>query len=123
MFVTNLKKAILLGVLMWILLFVASGIVMNTLGRETIGMVLIFVGPLISIPIAYCYLKTTINPDMLKEGFKLGVTWAILAFILDLVIMVFAFGLGFGYYKAWTLWVGYGEMIGFCTLVGYLMAK
>jgi hypothetical protein len=123
MFPTNLKKAILFGILMWFLLFIAGGIVMNTVGEDMIGKILIFVGPFISMPIAYWYLKTTPNPNMSKEGFKLGVCWAILAFFLDFVIMVFAFGLGFGYYRAWTLWVGYSEMIGFSTLLGYLMSR
>jgi len=119
----NFRKAILLGTVMWILLFVAAGVVMNSLGSGMIGIVLIFIGPIISIPIAYLYLKTTPNQDMFREGFKLGIIWAIWAFVLDLLIMVLIFGRGFAYYTSWTLWLGYCEMIGFSTLVGYLMIE
>lgn len=119
----NILKAILLGILMWSLLFIASGFVMNGLGRSMIGIVLIFIGPLISMPIGYGYLKTTKNQSMLKEGMKLGANWVILAILLDLTIIVCIFGLGLQYYGSWTLWVGYCEMFVFNTLLGYLMSR
>lgn len=75
---------------------------MNILGQKMIGISLIFIGPLLSVPIAYWYLKTTPNLNMVIEGLKLGITWAILAFILDLFIMVILFGFGMDYYTSWT---------------------
>ena len=119
----DLFRGIILGIVMWLLLFAAGTVIMSTLGSGLIGVILIFIVPVISAPIAWFYLKNDDITEKLYEGLRLGAVWAITGLFLDAMIMAFILGRGFGYFLSWTLWLGYCEMVIFSTTVGYILTK
>ncbi|HSS22140.1 MAG TPA: hypothetical protein VLL54_18870 [Pyrinomonadaceae bacterium] len=64
---------------------------------------------LIWIPVAYLlarsYLKTTGEPG--SEGLRLGVTFAVVNLLLDLLVLVLLFKNGFVYFASLTVWLAY----------------
>lgn len=111
-------KGILLGLLIWITGFIIGSIVMMMAGMEMIGIVMIFVMPVLAALVAWWYLRK--NPRM-SEGLKLGIIWIVINAVLDILVLVLAFGNGFSYFASWTVWVGYAEMLIVPALVGKML--
>lgn len=111
-------KGVLMGLLLWVAGFIAGSIVMIMAGMDMIGIVMIFVMPVIAALIAMWYLKK--NPGM-SEGLKLGLIWIIISAVLDMLVLVLAFGNGFSYFASWTVWVGYAEMLIVPVLIGNML--
>lgn len=116
----NTKKGILLGLLMWIILFFIGSTVMVTIGQDKIGVSMIILEPIVAIFLARWYLK--VNPNII-EGLKLGIVWTIISAILDIAILVYGFKNGWGFYSTWTIWVGYLEIIIVSAIVGKILEK
>ena len=55
------------------------------------------------------------NP--IREGLAVGICWMLMAIALDIIILVYGFGIGWDFFaKAnWTLPVGYLEYVVFCV--------
>jgi hypothetical protein len=66
------------------------------------------------------YLKTVSNPP--SEGLRLGVMFALINVILDLLVLVLLFGNGFVYFASLTVWVAYTILVVLPWLVGRKMA-
>ncbi|NQU99538.1 MAG: hypothetical protein HQ538_02270 [Parcubacteria group bacterium] len=114
-------KGILMGLLIWVAGFMIGSIVMMVAGMDKIGTVMILVMPIVNILISFWYLKK--NPGML-EGIKLGVIWIAVNVILDIAVLALAFGNGFSYFTAWTVLLGYFDMILIPAIIGkYLENK
>ena len=111
-------KGVLMGLLLWVAGFIAGSIVMIMAGMDMIGIVMIFVMPVIAALIAMWYLKK--NPGM-SEGLKLGLIWIIISAVLDMLVLVLAFGNGFSYFASWTVLVGYAEMLIVPVLIGNML--
>jgi len=60
---------------------------------------------LITYLLARSYLKTT--TDKAAEGLRLGVMFALVNFVLDLLVLVILFKTGFGYFASLTVWLAY----------------
>ena len=72
--------------------------------------------PLISFPvliiwllIAYLLARSYLNltTDKASEGLKLGLLFAVVNFILDLLVLVLLFKNGFTYFASLTVWLAY----------------
>lgn len=116
----NLKKGILLGLLMWIILFFIGSIAMVTIGQDKIGVAMIILWPIVAIFLARRYFKD--NPSMV-EGLKLGIVWMVISAILDIAILVYGFKNGWEFYSTWTIWIGYLEIIIVPAIVGKILEK
>lgn len=113
-------KGILMGLLTWVAGFIIGSIIMFTAGKDMIGIIMIFVMPIVTALIAMWYLKK--NPGM-SEGLKLGIIWVIVSVILDVLVLVLAFGNGFSYFTSWTFLVGYAEMLLVPALIGKMLDR
>ena len=70
--------------------------------------------PLISFPvliiwilIAYLLARSYLKLTSDKEGLKLGLLFAVVNFILDLLVLVLLFKNGFTYFASLTVWLAY----------------
>jgi hypothetical protein len=66
---------------------------------------LLILWPVIAYLLARIHLRTT-NSDA-KEGFKLGVLFALVNFVLDLLVLVILFKNGPAYFASLTVWLAY----------------
>jgi hypothetical protein len=110
-------KALVYALLIWIVGFVWGSIVFMTPALKSVAAVpYVSKNPAISFPIlliwlvltyvlARSYLKTV--SDKGAAGLRLGLTFSVLNFILDLAILVFLLKTGFGYFVSLTVWSGY----------------
>jgi hypothetical protein len=125
-------RALAYAVLIWIVGFVWGMVVLMTPALKNVTpMPYVSRYPAISFPIliiwillAYVltksYVKTT--DDKTNEGFKLGLTFAIVNFILDLLILVLLLKTGFGYFASLT-WLAYFILLIVPWLVGLSLQK
>lgn len=118
--IKDYKKALIKGFILWIILFFVASIIMSIFGRDSIGIVMVILSPLISIPISHLYLK---KYPGLSEGVKLGILWIIESAILDIVVVIYAFKNGWSFYSSWTVWVGYIAVIVATAIVGKFLDK
>ena len=116
----NFTKALGLGIVLYVILFLIATIVMYVLGIPHLGQVMVFATPLFSIPLAYIYLRETPEKQFL-ESLGLGFFWAILTAFLDILVYVYMFGVGWGYFNSVTVWAIYGEIIFFNLIIGSLI--
>jgi hypothetical protein len=74
---------------------------------------------IIWIPLGYLlarsYLKRSATPG---EGLKLGVVFAVVNFVLDLLILVILFKNGFAYFASLTVWLAYFILVAVPWLTG-----
>ena len=69
--------------------------------------------------IAKRYLKTA--DDKAAQGLKLGVMFALVNIVLDLIVLVLLLKNGFGYFLSLTVWCGYSILLAIPCLVGRSM--
>lgn len=113
----KIGKAVLLGVLIWIVGFVWGSVVFMTPALRNIPAIP-FVSryPAISFPllilwiagtylIARSYLKTVANKS--EEGLRLGFVFALVNLLLDVLVIVWLFKNGLGYFPSVTVWLAY----------------
>lgn len=114
---SKLGKALAYAVLIWIVGFVWGSVVFMTPGLKNIPSIP-FVSryPAISFPLlvvwifgAYLfarrYLKGIDNKS--AEGLRLGFVFAVTNLLLDLLVIVWLFKNGFGYFPSVTVWLAY----------------
>src|SRR5688572_5660861 len=110
-------KALAFAFLIWIAGFVWGSIVFMTPALKSVAPIpYVSKNPAISFPILFIwlvltfvlarsYLKGVTNAD--AEGLKLGLTFAVVNLVLDLVVLVVLLQAGFGYFVSLTVWVAY----------------
>jgi hypothetical protein len=113
----RLGRALAYAVLIWITGFVWGSIVFMTPALKSFPSIpLVSRYPMISFPLviiwivlayflARSYLRKTNQPA--SEGLKLGVTFALVNFILDLLVLVLLFKNGMTYFASLTVWLAY----------------
>ena len=121
-------RAVAYAVLIWVLGFIWGSIVFMTPAlRATPPIPYISSNPAISFPIiliwtvltlllARSYLKDA--TDRSAEGLKLGVTFVVVNFILDLVVLVFLLQAGFKYFVSASVWFAYATLVLIPWLIG-----
>lgn len=106
--IKNWKKATILGILLWILIFVLFTIIMfiPVVGNYT-SYLAIIIGPLIVLLCGYYYF--TAVPGGAVDGLVIGIYWLILGSILDAVITIPLFvKISYAaYFLSWTMLLGY----------------
>ena len=115
--VLNLFKALGLAILIWIVGFVWGTFVFMTPAlKRTPAIPYLSVNPAISfpilliwIPVAYLCARICLwrSPNPQTEGVKVGIMFAGINFILDLLMLVLLLRAGFGYFVSLTVWLGY----------------
>jgi len=115
--VLNLFKTLGLAILIWIVGFVWGTFVFMTPAlKRTPAIPYLSVNPAISfpilliwIPVAYLCARICLSrsPSPQTEGVKVGIMFAGINFILDLLMLVLLLRAGFGYFVSLTVWLGY----------------
>lgn len=126
-------KALAFAVLIWIIGFVWGMVVFATPALKDIPSIpYVSRYPAISFPIliiwifvtyllAKKYLQTA--NDKAREGCRLGITFAVVNFILDLLVLVLLFGNGVSYFVSLTVWLAYIILLTVPWLVGRSMSR
>ena len=125
----KLIKALAYAVLIWFVGFVWGSIVFMTPALKNVAAIpYISKNPAISFPIlliwlvlTYVLAKSYLRDVMDKsdEGLKLGLTFAFVNFVLDLVVLVVLLKAGFSYFVSLTVWVAYLMLV----LIPYLRGQ
>lgn len=131
--VLNLFKALGLGILIWIIGFVWGSIVFMTPALKATPMIpYVSANPAISfpilfgwIPVAYLFARVCLwrNPSPTAEGLRIGIIFAAINFILDLLMLVWLLRAGFGYFASLTVWLGYLILLIIPWLTGRSLQK
>ena len=121
-------KAIVCAVLLWILGFIWGSIVFMTPAlRATKPIPYISSNPTISFPIILLWTVLTLllarnylkeATDRAGEGLKLGVTFAVVNLLLDLIVLVFLLQAGFKYFVSASVWFAYVTLLLIPWVVG-----
>jgi hypothetical protein len=86
---------------------------------------MIFIMPIVIFLVSKLYYFKKEKPkNLIKESFLVGLYRMILAVVLDIVILVYGFGIGWNLFlkASWTMPIGYLEYIVFC-IIGALIKK
>lgn len=126
-------KAFGFGIVIWIVGFAWGSIVFMTPSlKNTPAIPYVSNNPAISFPIlliwlpltyilARNYLKSVARPG--TEGLKLGLVFAEVNFILDLLSLVFLLSAGVGYFASATVWLAYFVLVLIPWLSGRSLQK
>lgn len=83
--------------------------------------------PAISFPILFTWIIFTyflaksylsVAGDKRSQGAKLGITFSVVNFMLDLLVLVLLLKAGFSYFLSLTVWFGYGILLVIPWVVG-----
>jgi hypothetical protein len=125
-------KAIGYAVLIWIVGFVWGSIVFMNPSMHGAAIPYISRNPTISFPIliiwfvltyllARSFLKNSTTPE--ADGRKLGLLFAEVNFILDVIVLVILLKAGIGYFAALSIWFAYTMLFMMPWLLGRSLAK
>jgi hypothetical protein len=129
----KLWKAILFAVLLWIIGFIWGSIVFMTPALKNVGAIpyvssnpaisfpILLVWPIVIYLLAKNYLKGA--GDKTAEGLKLGITLAVVNFVLDLVVLVLLLKAPPTYFVSLTVWLGDLMLLMIPWLVGRSMQR
>ena len=110
-------RACLYGVLIWLVGFIWGSVVFMTPALKSVRPIpYVSTNPAISFPIlivwipiahllARRYLRSANNKS--EQGLELGIVFALINALLDLVFLVMLLRAGFGYFVSLTVWLGY----------------
>ena len=113
----RIGRALGYAVLIWLSGFVWGSVVFMTPALRNIAAIpyvsrypaisfpLLLLWLLIAYLLARSYLKVT--TDKATEGLRLGVLFAVVNFVLDLLVLVLLFKNGFTYFASLTVWLAY----------------
>jgi len=126
-------KAIAYGVVIWLIGFIWGSIVFMTPSlKKTPPIPYFSSNPAISFPIitlwipltyllARQFLKNSRTPD--GDGMKLGVAFAAVNFVLDVIVLVVLLKAGISYFAAASIWLAYAMLFVIPCLTGRSLAK
>ena len=126
-------KAIAYGVVIWLIGFIWGSIVFMTPSlKKTPPIPYFSSNPAISFPIitlwipltyllARQFLKNSRTPD--GDGMKLGLAFATVNFVLDVIVLVVLLKAGISYFAAASIWLAYAMLFVIPCLTGRSLAK
>jgi len=129
----RIGRALAYAVLIWIVGFVWGSVVFMTPALKSIPAIpYVSRYPAISFPllvgwllIGYLlsrnYLKMA--PDKANEGLRLGLMFAVVNLVLDLLILLLLFKNGFSYFASLTVWIAYFILLIVPWLVGRALSS
>ena len=129
----RIGKALGFAILIWVTGFIWGSIVFMTPPLKSVPAIpYVSSNPAISFPIfafwivlVYLLVRKYLEPvaDKPCQGLKLGLTFVLVNFLLDLVVLVFLLKAGFGYFASLTVWSAYGLLLIEPWLVGRSLEK
>lgn len=129
----RLGRALAYAVVLWLTGFIWGSIVFMTPAlKSTPAIHYISSNPAISFPILIIWLVLTylLAKAYLKnahykvdEGLRLGILFAGVNFVLDLLILVFLLRAGFSYFLSATVWLAYSMLIIIPWMTGRCLQK
>ena len=131
--VLNIFKALSLAILIWIIGFVwGSFVFMTPALKATPPIRYVSANPAISFPILLVWIPVTYlfarvclwrsrNPT--DEGVRVGIVFAGINFVSDLLMLVVLLKAGFGYFASLTVWLGYLILLIIPWLTGRSLQK
>ena len=126
-------KALAYALLIWFVGFAWGTVVFMTPALKNISSIpyvsrypaisfpILIIWTLIAYALARSYLRTLMNAA--GERFGLGVIFAAVNLVLDLLILVLLFKTGFGYFASLTVWLAYFVLLTVPSLVGRSLAN
>ena len=116
------------GLIAYTLIFSIGSVIYYLITPSILGVSMLFIMPLVIYPIARFSTLRGLEarlPMRCWEGFKTGLAWMLLAILLDTLILVYGFGIGWDFFlKAdWTLPAGYAEYVLSVTLASIFVKK
>ncbi len=117
----KIGRALIYAILIWIVGFMWGVVVFMTpalKGLPSIPYVSRY--PAISFPVLIIWILLTYllsrsylrsATDKASEGLKLGAMFALVNFVLDLLVLVLLFKTGFGYFASLTVWLAYSILV------------
>jgi hypothetical protein len=131
--VLTLFKALGFAILIWIIGFVWGSVVFMTPAlKATPAIPYISANPAISFPILLVWIPITYlcarvclwrSPKPIAEGLRIGIVFAAINFVLDLLMLVLLLKAGFGYFASLTVWLGYLILLIIPWLTGRSLQK
>ena len=113
----RIGRALTYAVLIWLVGFVWGSVVFMTPALKNVPTIpYISRYPAISFPVLVIWLllanllaRKYLKSAAIKanEGLKLGLMFSVVNLVLDLLVLVFLFGTGFGYFSSLTVWLAY----------------
>jgi len=129
----NFCKALGFAILIWIVGFVWGSVVFMTPAlKATPAIPYVSANPAISFPILLIWIPVTYlcarvclwrNMNPASEGFRVGMVFAGINLILDLLMLVLLLKAGFGYFVSLTVWLGYLILLIIPWLTGRSLQK
>lgn len=127
-------RAVAYALLLWITGFVWGTVVFMTPALKSfpaipyvsrfpaISFPLLLLWPFLAYLLARSYLQRT-SGDKVREGLRLGLTFALVNFLLDLLVLVLLFKNGFGFFVYLTIWLAYFILLIVPWLTGRSLAS
>jgi hypothetical protein len=129
----TILKAFGFAILIWIIGFVwGSFVFMTPALKATPAIPYVSSNPAISFPILLVWIPVTYLftrvclirvPNPTTRGVQVGVVFAAVNFILDLLVLVILFKTGRGYFASVTVWLGYFILLIIPWLTGRSLQK
>ena len=110
----DIKKAIVSAVVLYALIFLLASALLNTITGVVFGAVMVIGGAVLTFLVAkYYYFKGMDAKNPVMEGLKLGIVLVVVAFLIEVPVMVYGFAAtqGWGYFKSWNIMLGYLLML------------
>lgn len=119
----KIKRAILTGALLWVLIFFEVSILMFGFKLAGINYYLVhyLLAAVLTTICAMIYFNK--NKATAKTGFILGIIFLITGIILDVAITIPLFIKSYAFFANPLLWLGYAEGVLVVTLVGFIEKK
>jgi hypothetical protein len=129
----RIGRALGYAVLIWLSGFIWGSVVFMTPALRNVAAIpyvsrypaisfpLLLLWPLIAYLLARSYLKKA--TDLAAEGLRLGLLFAVVNLVLDLLVLVFLFKNGFAYVASLTVWLAYFILLTVTWFTGRSLAS
>jgi hypothetical protein len=123
----NLKQATISGLITYFIIFIAGSILLFGFGiaMNLFGLIMLAIMPFVIFLVAKYLYFNKIKITQRKEGLYLGIYWLVIALVVDIIILVYGFNVGWDYFLRanWSMLVGYAEYVVFAFLAGYFSKR
>lgn len=129
----KIGKAIGYGILIWVVGFIWGSFVFMTPSLKSVPPIpYVSSNPAISLPILALWLPLTylLARNFLKDsgtpeahGIKLGITFSVVNFVLDVGVLIILLKAGVAYFAAASIWFAYTMLFVIAWLTGRSLAK
>jgi hypothetical protein len=112
-------RTIILGVILWGVLFTLATLAAYKLDEDNIDIFMLIAIPIFCVVLAYIYMRGT-GDKSVYEGTRLGFTWLMILLTLDVIVRVYILDNDWEYFRSWTVWIAFAEIVFLCGAIGAL---